>query len=109
MGHRQIEPRDPETPRLSQRGLSRRGAKAYQVVLEAVLCVPAGALLGWGIDQLAGTEPWGVLGGVTFGFVAFVMNAIRLPKRLAVIQEDGAADEFSAVTNADGTNEDPKP
>ncbi len=105
MGNRQTDPRDPETPRLGQRGLSRRGAKAYQAVLEAVLCVPAGALLGWGIDQLAGTGPWGVVAGLVLGFVAFVLNTMKLPGRLAAIQEeDGAASEPTT-----GTNEDPKP
>ena len=101
MGHRQTDSRDPETPRLSQRGLSRRGAKAYQVVLEAVLCVPAGALLGWGVDQLAGTGPWGVLGGLVFGFVAFVLSAVKLPARLAAVgaQEDDAPSEPAPETN----------
>ncbi len=88
MGNRQTDPRDPETPRLSQRGLSKRGAKAYQAVLEAVLCVPAGALLGLGVDKFAETEPWGLVGGLMFGFVAFVLNVVKLPGRLAAIEED---------------------
>ncbi len=101
MGHRQSDPRDPEAPRLSQRGLSRRGAKAYQVVLEAVLCVPAGALLGLGIDKFAETEPWGLAGGLALGFTAFVLNVVKLPGRLAAVAEDpdptgnGATEEDS--------------
>ena len=103
MGHRQTDSRDPETPQLSQRGLSRRGAKAYQAVLEAVLCVPAGALLGMGVDRFAETEPWGVVVGLAFGFVAFVLNAVKLPERLAAINEpaDDTANEPSAETNED--------
>ena len=89
MGNRQTDPsEDPETPRRSQRGLSKRGAKAYQAVLEAVLTVPAGALLGYGVDRLFETDPWGVVGGLAFGFVAFVRAAMNLPGRLAAVKED---------------------
>ena len=89
MGNRQTDPsEDPETPRLSQRGLSKRGAKAYQAVLEAVLTVPAGALLGYGVDRFFETGPWGVVGGLVFGFAAFVRAAMNLPERLAAVKED---------------------
>jgi len=89
LGNRQTDPsEDPETPRLSQRGLSKRGAKAYQAVLEAVLTVPAGALLGYGVDWYFETDPWGVVGGLVFGFAAFVRAAMSLPKRLAAVKED---------------------
>lgn len=93
MGNRQTDPHeDPESPRLSHRGLSRRGAKAYQAVLEAVLCVPAGAILGWGVDKFAETGPWGIVGGLVFGFIAFVINAVRLPGRLAAVPEDAESE-----------------
>lgn len=65
------------------RGLGRREARAYQGVLEAVLCVPAGALLGYGVDRWLQAAPWGVLAGLGLGFVAFVLAAMRLPGRLA--------------------------
>ena len=74
---------DPDAPRWSSRGLSRRGVRAYQGVLETVLCVPAGTLLGVGLDHWLETEPWFLLTGLGLGFVAFVISAIRLPKRLA--------------------------
>lgn len=94
LGNRQTDPREaPESPRPGQRFLSPRGAKAYQAVLEAVLCVPAGALLGWGVDRYAGTAPWGTAGGVALGFVAFVLNVINLPKRLAATGDDEPPDE----------------
>ena len=89
MGNRQTDPReDPESPRPGQRSLTRRGATAYQAVLEAVLCVPAGAVLGYGVDYFAQTGPWGVVGGLVFGFVAFVLNAMKLPERLAAIPDE---------------------
>lgn len=93
MESRNTDQHDPESPRWTQRGLSRRGAKAYQAVLEAVLCVPAGALLGYGVDRWLETGPWGVLVGLGFGFVAFIMSAIRLPGRLAAVSDDEEAEE----------------
>ena len=65
------------------RGLGRREARAYQGVLEAVLCVPAGALLGYGVDRWLQAAPWGVLAGLGLGFIAFVLAAVRLPGRLS--------------------------
>lgn len=65
------------------RGLGRREARAYQGVLEAVLCLPAGALLGYGVDRWLQAAPWGVLAGLGLGFIAFVLAVVRLPGRLA--------------------------
>ncbi len=36
-----------------------------------------GAAIGWGIDQLAPTDPWGLVGGVIMGFAAGVTNVVR--------------------------------
>lgn len=73
------------------------------MVLEAVLCVPAGALLGLGIDKFAETEPWGLVGGMMFGFIAFVLNVVRLPGRLAAVGEDPdpSPNESSPETDED--------
>ncbi len=111
MEQRQTDPHDPDTPRVSQRGLSKRGAKAYQAVLEAVLCVPAGAVLGWGVDRLADTGPWGIVGGLVFGFIAFVLNTIRLPKRLNAIpdESDDGSESPAPETSESLEREDPKP
>lgn len=64
-----------------RRRLSRQAARAYQGVLETVLSIPAGALLGYGLDAWLGTKPIFVLVGLGFGFVAFVMGAVRLSHR----------------------------
>lgn len=40
-----------------------------------------GAVLGYGIDHLAGSTPWGLLVGLFFGFCAGVMNVVRLAKQ----------------------------
>lgn len=93
MGTRQTDPHeDSEPPRSGHRGISREGAKVYQGVLEAVLCIPAGALLGWAADGYFESGPWGTAVGVAFGFVAFVLNVIQLTKRMSA----EAAEKLSA-------------
>jgi len=66
----------------AQGRLTRRAARAYQGVLETVLTLPAGALLGYGLDAWLGTTPIGVLVGLVLGFAAFVAGAVRLARRL---------------------------
>ena len=72
------------------RGLTRRGAKAYQGALEAVLILPAGAVVGYLLDHWLGTSPWLVLTGLVVGFVGFVVRLIQLPGRLAAIPDETA-------------------
>ena len=35
--------------------------------------------LGWGLDRLAGTSPWGLIGFLLLGFCAGVLNVVRAP------------------------------
>jgi len=42
---------------------------------ELIAAFAVGALLGGGLDRAAGTAPWGLIGGVLFGFAAGVRNA----------------------------------
>lgn len=37
-----------------------------------------GALLGYGVDTFAHTSPWGLVTGLTLGFVAGVVNVVRV-------------------------------
>ena len=39
--------------------------------------VVLGAALGWGVDRLFGTSPWGLIVLLLFGFVAGVFNVLR--------------------------------
>lgn len=43
--------------------------------------VLVGAFLGYGIDYLAGTSPWGLLSGLFLGFCAGVRNIVGLAKQ----------------------------
>ena len=40
-----------------------------------------GAVIGWTIDQFAGTSPWGLLGMLFLGIVVAFRNIIRLSTR----------------------------
>lgn len=43
--------------------------------------VAGGALLGWIIDRLAGTAPWGLLIVMAIGIVVAFVNIIRISNR----------------------------
>ncbi|PHQ79878.1 MAG: hypothetical protein COB69_07070 [Phycisphaera sp.] len=51
---------------------------------EFAIVVVGGGLLGWVIDKVAGTEPWGILigfgFGLVYGFIRFVKEAQALNK-----------------------------
>lgn len=68
-----------ETPRPS-------GASGYALAVrmgsEFIAGVVVGAALGWGIDSLAGTSPWGLIVFLMLGFVAGVMNVLRSAGRI---------------------------
>lgn len=42
--------------------------------------VIVGGLLGYGVDQLLPTSPWGVLVGFMLGFAAGVVNVVRVAR-----------------------------
>jgi len=76
--------RHDETNRRNEKngsgGLSRRGARAYQMALEAVFCIPVAIGLGYWADSAWGTGPILLLVGVVLGFSAFVMRLLRMRK-----------------------------
>ena len=44
---------------------------------ELVAGVIVGALIGWGIDRLLSTSPWGLIVFLLLGFTAGVFNVVR--------------------------------
>ena len=44
---------------------------------EFAAAVLVGAILGWGMDALAGTSPFGLIVFLLLGFAAGVLNVIR--------------------------------
>jgi len=50
---------------------------AVKFASEFVAGVLVGAALGWGLDRLAGTSPFGLIGFLLLGFCAGVVNVVR--------------------------------
>jgi F0F1-type ATP synthase assembly protein I len=73
-----------------RRGIGRRGAKAYQAALEAVLAIPIAGGLGWWADRHFGTDPILLLVGLVLGFASFVQRLLRMRK---LVEEHPIPDE----------------
>lgn len=57
---------------------SRKGyAQAMKISSEFLSAVIVGAVLGFVIDRLAGTSPWGLIVLLLLGFCAGVLNVLR--------------------------------
>ncbi|MYZ47704.1 AtpZ/AtpI family protein [Propylenella binzhouense] len=57
-------------------------AVAFRLASEFVAGVLVGAALGWGLDMLAGTGPWGMIVFLMLGFAAGVLNVLRSAGRI---------------------------
>jgi F0F1-type ATP synthase assembly protein I len=97
---------DPDRPTTGERLKDRYSGKpmgaAYQGATESVLSIVVGVLAGWWVDSTFETAPWGVLGGATIGFGAFVLRLSRLGAALDLPagdddpQESGQSHEAKA-------------
>ena len=74
--------------REDQRAEPKKGGEAeasYQlgnrVLAELLGGIGGGALIGWVIDQFAGTSPWGLLVVMMLGIVGACRNIIRISNR----------------------------
>lgn len=57
-----------------------RPTKGLAVAGNLVACVLVGMLLGWGVDWLTGTKPWGLIVGFGLGFAAWLRELWGLLK-----------------------------
>jgi ATP synthase protein I len=57
--------------------------QAFRLASEFVAGVLVGAALGWGLDKVAGTSPWGLIGLLLLGFCAGVLNVVRAANRMS--------------------------
>ena len=57
-------------------------SQAYKIIAELLGGVFLGLGLGFGVDHLFGTKPWGVIGGVLLGFALSIYMARRTANRL---------------------------
>lgn len=60
---------------------ARSDAKGLAIALrlgsEFVAAIIVGGAIGWGIDRLAGSSPWGLIVFLMLGFAAGVLNVLR--------------------------------
>jgi ATP synthase protein I len=66
---------------MRQRELTGWG-RGFRLASEFVAAIVVGALLGWGVDSLFGTSPWGMVILLLLGFAAGVLNVIRATAEL---------------------------
>jgi ATP synthase protein I len=52
-------------------------ALALRVGSEFIAAVIVGGGIGWGVDRLFGSSPWGMIAFLLLGFAAGVMNVMR--------------------------------
>lgn len=63
-------------------------ALAVRMGSEFVAGVVVGAALGWGLDRVAGTSPWGLIVLLLLGFAAGVLNVLRSAGRITSASGD---------------------
>ncbi len=73
--------REEERNRPSVRGVDANEKLGHQVLSHLVGGLLGGAAIGWAIDQLAGTTPWGLLVMLFFGIIVAFRNIIRISNR----------------------------
>ncbi|MGU3574642.1 AtpZ/AtpI family protein [Brucellaceae bacterium C25G] len=70
----------------SQDGRSENSAQVAQAMKlssEFIAGIIVGAVIGWFIDRVAGTSPWGLIIFLMLGFVAGVLNVLRATGRVS--------------------------
>jgi len=70
-------PATPETAAKPVTGGMAGFGQAMKLSSEFIAGIAVGAGLGWLIDRVAGTSPWGLIVFLLLGFAAGVLNALR--------------------------------
>jgi len=53
---------------------------AFRVAVELVAALGVGVAIGWGLDRVLGTRPWGVIVFFFIGAAAGMLNVLRAAK-----------------------------
>jgi ATP synthase protein I len=59
----------------------------FRMAADFVAAIIVGAVLGWGIDAIFGTTPWGLLALLMLGFVTGVWNVVRTAQQVSKAAE----------------------
>jgi ATP synthase protein I len=76
-GHRKTGTDQPGDSSEDQAARSRGMALGFRLSSELIAGVVVGAAIGWGIDRLLSTSPFGFIVFFLLGFVAGVVNVVR--------------------------------
>ncbi len=67
-------------------------AMGLRLASEFVSAIVVGAVIGYGIDWIAGTAPWAMIVFLMFGFASGVMNVIRSANKMQAPLDPGIKD-----------------
>ncbi len=67
-------------------------AYAVKISSEFIAGVVVGAAIGWLVDKMAGTSPWGLIVFLLLGFCAGVLNVLRTAGLIAVSKSERGVD-----------------
>lgn len=81
----------------------------YRLIAELIGGVLGGLGLGWVVDRLAGTSPWGLIVGVLLGSGAAVFAIARSAGRMSATAEAKAGDKVTSVPFDDEDDDDGPP
>ena len=80
------EQREHEAAAAPRRTDTRGFSLGIRLASEFVAAIVVGAAIGWGLDKLVGTTPWGMIGFLLLGFAAGVLNVMRSAEKMATIE-----------------------
>ena len=55
---------------------------AFRIAIELVAALCVGVAIGWGLDRLLGTRPWGLIVFFFIGAAAGMLNVVRAAKEV---------------------------
>ena len=79
--------------------------QAYKIIAELLGGVIVGIAIGFGVDRVFGTAPWGLIGGVLLGFALSLWMARRTANRL-MAQAKAAGIQAEAIPFEEAGEED---
>ena len=78
---RDVRPAQAAADRVRQNEMSGMG-RAFRLASEFIAAIVVGGALGFGVDWVFKTQPWGIVIFILLGFAAGVVNIIRATSEL---------------------------
>ena len=79
--------REEERNRPKVQGVDANYRSGNRVLADLIGGILGGSVIGWAVDALAGTTPWGLLVGLFLGIIVAFRNIIRAANTKAEDQE----------------------